>query len=379
MQPGLAVETLADLAARMTLKQRVLGVNVDGAKCGVAYDPGSAGAAEVLRRFLAFLREELLSRYSMGADMGTRFDELELLAASVGLTSVKYAVKTAQEFTDEEFACRMSVLSARVGTRTVGQRRAGHALACVALAAAREAGHQADGLHVGMQGFGNLGRAAAESLVERGARLIAVSDRFGCLVDPRGLDVPRMLGIDQRRPVPGLLGQPLRLPGSALFDLPLDVLILAAGEDAMTPEQAAVLPIPVVVVGANCGLRPRAERILIDRNVLVIPDFIGGIGGSASMEALFGPPKTPAPEDVLGLVSVLVTELVSDILSGARARGVTPSTISYDIAAAAPVSPERRPYGSSPYATVRQRPRGNRVRSAAQQRASAVNQGGSTR
>jgi glutamate dehydrogenase (NAD(P)+) len=360
VQPGLTAATLASLAARMTLKQRVLGLNVDGAKCGLDYDPAAPDAGDVLRRFLTFLRTELAHRFSMGCDMGTRFDHLESLARSVGIPSIKYAVRTAQELTDDDFARRMRVLDTRVGARTVGQRRAGHALAHAALAAARSCGHPAAGLHVGLQGFGNLGRAAAETLVEHGAHVIALADEHGCVVDPRGLDVPRMLTIDHRRPVPNLLGRGLRLPSDALFDLPLDVLVLAAAEDAMTPQQAAVLPIPVVVVGANCGLSACAEQILTDRGVMVVPDFVGGCGGSGSMEALFGPASAPEPTEVLAHLGTLVTELVSDMLSGARDRGVPPTQVARDIAAAAVVSPDRRPYGFSPYSGRGGQPSGRR-------------------
>jgi len=132
------------------------------------------------------------------------------------------------------------------------------------------------------------------------------------------------------------------------------------------------------VVGANYGLSPVAEQILDDRDVLVIPDFIGGSGGSASMEALFGPERTPTPEGVLDLVGVLVTELVSDIISGSRARGVTPSRVATDIAAAAIVDPDRRPYGHSPYAVTRGGSQGVRV-SAINHRIGMVNQSGGTR
>jgi glutamate dehydrogenase (NAD(P)+) len=373
MQPGLTAETVGALAARMTLKQRVLGLNVDGAKCGIAYDPRSADCEQVLLRFLTWLRAELLRRFSMGCDMGTRFEQLERLAARAGIDSVKHAVKTAQELSDEEFRRRLALLHARVGFHTVGQRRAGHALAAVTIAAAREVGHPPRGLHVGLQGFGNLGRAAAESLIGHGAQVIAIADEHGCVVDPRGLDIPRMLLADQSRPVPAIVGQSLKLPGSALFDLPVDVLVLAAGADAMTTQQAAVLPIPVVVVGANYGLSACAERILIDCGALVVPDLIGGLGGSASMEALFGPARMPSPEGVLDLVFSLMTELAEDILSGARSRGVPPSRVAADIAATAAVSPNRRPYGSSPYASARRQPRGHRVQ------ATTAHQGGGSR
>jgi glutamate dehydrogenase (NAD(P)+) len=362
VQPGLTAETLQTLAARMALKQRVLGLNVDGAKCGIDYDPRLAGKSAALRRFLAFLRDEFGTRLSMGCDMGTRWSELEQLASAEGIRSVKYAVKRAQGLGDEDFFTRLRMLDEPAGGLTLGQRRAGHALAHAALAAAAHGDGRGTGrLTCALQGFGNLGRAAAQTLIEQGVLITAIADEHGCVVDPRGLDVARMLGTDQSRPVTRILGSPLRLPREMLFDLPADVLILAAGEDVLTPEQAAIVPASIVVVGANCGLSPVTEQLLADRGILVVPDFIGGIGGSASMEALFGPGRPGTPQDVLDLVATMMRELVGDILVGARNRGVMPRQVALDIAAAAPVSLGGRPYGASPYANVSPRPRGRRA------------------
>jgi glutamate dehydrogenase (NAD(P)+) len=349
MHPDVTLDTLLVLASRMALKQRVLGINVDGAKCGIAYDPNGPHREAVLRRFLEFLSHELRVRFSMGCDMGTRFSELERIAAELGLVSVKHSIRDAQEISEGEFRARIRLLDAGVGPLTLGERRAGHFLAHAALVAGAQAGHPARQLTCAIQGFGNLGRAAALAVAESQVRVTAVADVFGCVVDPRGLDIPRMVGIDPSHPVPRLLGDPLRLPSDALFDIPADVLILAGGADAMDATRAALLPVPVVVVGANCGLSDGSARLLADRGVLVIPDFIGGIGGSASMEALFGPTATPSPTDVLDSIAVMARELVADIVVGARDRGVTPRQVAQDIAAAARVAPDQRPYGGSPY------------------------------
>ncbi|MFC4535946.1 Glu/Leu/Phe/Val dehydrogenase dimerization domain-containing protein [Sphaerisporangium dianthi] len=375
VQPGLKVQTLIDLAERMTLKQRVLGINVDGAKSGLAFDPMAAGSEEVISRFLSFVSGELNTRYSMGCDMGTRFEDLERLAAGVGLRSVKYAVKNAQGFSDEEYFARMRLLDASVGRRTVGQRRAGHVVAHSALAAADSAGYLATGLHVAIQGFGNLGRAAAESLVAEGASIVAVADAYGCAVHPRGLDITSMLDHDQSRPVSEQTSRLAWLPGKTLFDLPVDVLILAAVEDAITVEQAEALQAPVVVVGANCGLSEAAEQVLDARGVLVVPDFIGGIGGSASMETLFGPATLPEPHEVLENVAFLTRELVIDVIAGSRTRGKSPRQVALDIAANAPVHPDQPPYGHSPYARASRRPKGNRVATSASHRSGLIASG----
>jgi glutamate dehydrogenase (NAD(P)+) len=127
------------------------------------------------------------------------------------------------------------------------------------------------------------------------------------------------------------------------------VLILAAGSDAIPLDRAVILPVPVVAVGSNYGLSELSERRLAERGVLVVPDFVAGAGGPASMNALFGPAQVPSPAQVLDLVAATMHELVADVLTGARDRRLSPRQVALDIAAAAQVSPQDRPYGASPY------------------------------
>lgn len=342
LQPGLDAATLGTLADRMALKQRVLGINVAGAKCGLDLDPGAPAKSAVLGRFIAFLREELATRYSMGPDMGTGWLELNRHAAAVGLPSIKYAIRTAQRLSDDEFERRMAVLEAPVRGIPVSARRAGHALAHAAIAAAR----CTDTLTVALQGFGNLGRGAACALREDGARVVAVGDEHGAVANPAGVDVPAMLGSPPGTPVPAM-GSGGR--ATQLFTVPADVLILAGPADALTPAQAARVQVSTVVVGANCGLSEDAEQALAARDVVVVPDFIGGIGGSASMEVLFGPRECPGPQRVLDALATLMNDLVADIVAQARRSGVSPRATAMRLAVDSTVDPESPPYGSCRY------------------------------
>ncbi|MGH8881527.1 MAG: Glu/Leu/Phe/Val dehydrogenase dimerization domain-containing protein, partial [Stackebrandtia sp.] len=347
VRPGLTQDKLAALAARMTLKQRVLGIGVDGAKCGIDYDPRLPGKAAALQRFLAFLKDQLMSRFSMGCDMGTQFSELDRLARTQGIPSIKYAIKLAQGFTDAEFFARARLLDIPVGMLTFGQRRAGHALAHIALAAARAAGITKS-VTCGLQGFGTLGRAGANSLAEERVRVTAVADEHGCVTDLAGLDIPGMLAAPNGTAVPETIRQAVPLPPAAVFEAPCEVMILAASEDAMSEEQAATVPARVVVVGANCGLRPAVADVLHRRGILVIPDFIGGIGGSASMEAVFGPETRPTARGALDMLARMMWSMVEHLVEEAKTAGVAVEQAACALACAPSVRKER-PYGCSPY------------------------------
>jgi glutamate dehydrogenase/leucine dehydrogenase len=350
VRAGLDAAELVTLAQRMTLKQRVLGLNVDGAKCGIDLDPGSPDKAAALGGFLAFLRDELRTRFSMGSDMGTEWQELIGHAARAGVPSVKYAIRTAQRLTDEEFFLRMAALNDRVGGLPLSQLRAGHALGHAAVAAARAAGTTGRPT-VALQGFGNLGRGAAHALARDGARLVAVADADGMVVDSRGVDVNAMLRRPLRTPVPAMAVRSVPARGS-LFDVPVDVLVLAAGADAVGPDRASTVPAGAVAVGANCGLSEPAEATLHTRGVFVVPDFIGGIGGSASMEALFGPATPPDAEQVLRTLSELMRELVGNVAAAARDTGTTPRDAALRLADIDATDPAARPYGNCPYLTI---------------------------
>jgi glutamate dehydrogenase (NAD(P)+) len=152
-------------------------------------------------------------------------------------------------------------------------------------------------------------------------------------------------------PVPVIAGDAGRLPSAALFDQPADMVVLAAGENAMTTAQAGRVSCPLIVVGANRGLAPATERLLHERGVLVIPDFVGGVGGSASMEALFGPVRSPGPAEVLDGLTAMMRQIVAHLADTARRQGSSMREAAGSLAAAALVAPTEPPYGCSPYLT----------------------------
>ena len=346
VRAGCREQEVVALAEAMQLKQRLLGLAVDGAKAGIDYDPRAPGKAEAVRRFLQFLRPHLLERFSMGPDMGTTWAEIEAIARKESLPSVKAAVARAQGLSDGDFRARLRVLGEEVDGLTLGQRRAGHALAHAALAAAQAAGGDRP-LRAGIQGFGNLGRSATLSLAQAGVVVTAVSDEHACLAAADGLDLEALLTAPH-----GAFMPTMAPPGSAVrrpehfFELPFDVIVLAACQDAVSADLAPRLQARVVVVGANLGLSEPVELLLHGRGVLVVPDFVGGCGGSASMDALFGPPTCPTATAVLDGVAARMGDLVGRILERSGARSITPRQAALELCARGGRDSSDRPYGA---------------------------------
>ena len=343
VQPGLTADTIVRLARTMECKERLLGLAVDGAKAGIDYDPRHPGKRRALRRFLEFLRPHLLGRLSLGPDMGTTWEEIEAVAREVGIASVKGCVARAQGLEDAEFRRRLRQLDEAVRGFTLADRRAGHALAHCAIGGAAEAGLELPGITVGVQGFGTLGRAAALSLHEAGLTVTAVADEHGCVLRRHGLDVDHLLALPRLEPVTAgarrgvTSGRP-----ELLLDQPLDVLVLAASEETLSSDQADRLDAGVVVVGANLGISETVEALLCERGIVVVPDFLGGCGGSASMDALFGPASCPSPGQVLHHVGERMRGLVRTVLRCASERGIPPRHAALMLCADVPPG---RPYG----------------------------------
>jgi glutamate dehydrogenase (NAD(P)+) len=145
--------------------------------------------------------------------------------------------------------------------------------------AARRLGLALEGARVAVQGFGNVGSAAAELFLQAGARIVAVQDHTGTVYAEAGLDLAELMPHVQRSGgVSGFSGaEPLQ--AEAFWDVPCDILIPAALEGQITPSRAQRLQARLVLEGANGPTLPAADDVLAERGVLVVPDVICNAGG----------------------------------------------------------------------------------------------------
>jgi len=146
---------------------------------------------------------------------------------------------------------------------------------------ARDFGIPVKGGRVVIQGFGNVGSHLARLLdSESGARILAVSDVNGGVYNDKGLDVPALLAhVAQGKPVSEWTGGK-RIPNEELWTIPCEWLVPAALGGVITKEaNATTVDCKVVVEAANEPTTPTADRILEERGIAVIPDFLANAGG----------------------------------------------------------------------------------------------------
>jgi len=136
-----------------------------------------------------------------------------------------------------------------------------------------------DGARVAIQGFGNVGFHAARLLEERGAIIIAVSQRKSGIYNEHGVDVDHLGVYYRQRGDMADYPDGEAITNDELLTCDCDVLIPAATENAVTETIAPQIKAHTLVEAANGPTTPQADEILRDRGVTVLPDILANAGG----------------------------------------------------------------------------------------------------
>src|SRR6266581_2859804 len=202
---------------------------------------------------------------------------------------------------------------------------------------ARDFGVPLQGSRVVIQGFGNVGSHLARLLVaEAGAMVLAVSDVSGGVVNEAGLDVPGLLAhAAAGRPVTEWPGG-RAVSNDELWSVPCDWLVPAALGGVITREHnARRIDCKVVVEGANEPTTPTADRILEERGIAVVPDFLANAGGVTVSYYEWSQNLQQyrwSHERVNQELKATITKAYTAVRDLAKVKGVTLRTAAYAIA-----------------------------------------------
>jgi glutamate dehydrogenase (NAD(P)+) len=145
--------------------------------------------------------------------------------------------------------------------------------------AAQRIGLNLQGARIAVQGMGNVGSAAAELFVQAGAKLVAVQDHTGTLLNPKGFDIQEATTVLKRDGGIANYKHAERIDNEAFWDVDCDILIPAALEGQINTARANRLKAKLILEGANGPTLPDADDVLRDRGILVVPDVICNAGG----------------------------------------------------------------------------------------------------
>ncbi len=346
VQKGLSRDHLIKMARNMTLKMQINNLCVDGAKCGIDYDPSSPGKKSAVRRFLLALKPYITTSYSLGPDLNIEMDELESAGRDIGIPSVKMAIAEAQGWSLDYFLERSSVLTMDMNGWNLSRIRAGYGVAMAAMAAVEALGIPPSSARIAIQGFGSLAKSAAYGIIKSGPNIIAFCDAETCVTAHDNLNTPSLLKIGETRLPRDGYNHDVTVSGrESITDVPCDILIPAAVENTITDSIAERLEVKAVIPGANLAVSPSAEEILHRRGILVLPDFLAGSGGSISMEGLYAPEHHPTPQDVLGHIEKRMKYLVKKVIQNSRSEGTPPRITALKICSESHLPGDQKPYG----------------------------------
>ncbi|HJX75006.1 MAG TPA: Glu/Leu/Phe/Val dehydrogenase, partial [Gaiella sp.] len=269
--PHVNIDEVRALAMWMTWKCALLDVPYGGAKGGVTIDPPQYSMRElerVTRRYTSEIMPIIGPDTDIPApDVGTNE---QTMAWMMDTYSMNKGYSIPAVVTGKPIS-----IGGSLGRATSTSEGVVH----IALAALRDNGIDPARSTAAVQGFGKVGRGAAQFAFEAGLTVVAVSDEYGGVYRESGLDIAKLgAHVDETGSVVGFAGADA-LEGGELLELAVDLLIPAAVEGVIHEENASRVKAKVIVEGANGPTTPSADAILERRGCIVVPDILANAGG----------------------------------------------------------------------------------------------------
>ncbi len=270
--PDVFLDEVKALAAWMTWKCAVVDIPYGGAKGGIICDPYSMSAGEIERLTRAYT-SSLVDLFGPdqdipAPDMGTGPREMAWLMDEYSKTkgSTVHAVVTGKPL----------VLGGSLGR----VEATGRGVMVSAMAAMEKLGMDPNKSTAVVQGFGNVGSWAAKLMAERGVKILGISDVSGAYWNDNGIDIDEAIEYKNQHNgrLEGYKGAELMDPEDLLISK-VDVLVPAAVEDVITIHNVDRIQARLIVEGANGPTSYKADSIINEKGIMVVPDILANSGG----------------------------------------------------------------------------------------------------
>jgi glutamate dehydrogenase (NAD(P)+) len=301
MAPDVSAEEAFRLARAMTMKNSAANLPHGGGKSVIFGDPKMeiAKKEQLIRAFARAIRD--LVEYIPGPDMGTDERCMAWIKDEIG---------------------RAVGLPPEIGGIPLDEIGAtGLGLKASVEAAMTYCDFQLKGARVAVQGFGSVGKHAARFLGDKGAILVAACDTHGTIYNPKGIDIGKLIALKDSGKNVADYPDGEKLSVDAIIDVECEIWIPAARPDVIRKDNVHRLKTKLVPQGANIPFTPEAERILHEKKVLILPDFIANAGGviCASVEYHGG-----TQAQALQTIEEKIRANTEEVLANAKKSGTLP-------------------------------------------------------
>ena len=270
--PDVTLSEVMALSAWMTVKNAAVNLPYGGAKGGVKVNPAELSRPEL---------ERLTRRYTseIGSIIGP---DRDIPAPDVN-TNEQIMAWMMDTYSINQGSTQTGVVTGKPISMggSLGRKDAtGRGCYVVAREAMKRLGIAMEGARVAIQGFGNVGNAAARIFHDAGATIVAIQDVAGTIANKDGIDphaLGRFLGGNPR----ALLDYPAAeaIANADFWGVDCDILLPAALEKQITEANADRIKARLIVEGANGPTTPLAEDILLGKGCTVLPDVLANAGG----------------------------------------------------------------------------------------------------
>ena len=272
--PNVTLDEITALAMLMTWKCAVIDIPYGGAKGGVCCDPKEMSPREL---------EHLTRRYAtMILDLIGPYRDVPAPDLYTDEQTMAWIMDTYSTF--KGYSVPESVTGKPIILGGFKQREEATAMGVVFCIreAVKHLKMNAKKSSVVVQGFGSVGWNAARILHEEGYLVVAVSDTKGGIYNPKGINPVQVF--EHKKKAGSVLGfkGSKQVTNEELLELPCDILVPAAFENQITKVKADNIKARVVAEAANAPTTPKADKMLNEKKVFVIPDILDNSGGVTS-------------------------------------------------------------------------------------------------
>lgn len=278
--PNVTLDEVKALAFWMTIKCAIMGLPFGGGKGGITVDPKKLSRMELERLSRGFIRQ--IANF-IGPHTDIPAPDVYTNAMIMGWMMDEYS-KIEQIHSPGVITGKPVELGGSLGRDDATGRGAYY---CIKEMEQRF-NWKPEKIRVAVQGFGNAGQHVAALLHKDGYKIVAVSDSKGGVYSEEGFDIPSLIHYkNQTQRVQAVYCQgsvceavsAKTLTNEELLELDVDLLLPAALENVITEHNAPNIKARFIVELANGPVTSRADHILQNKNILVVPDILANGGG----------------------------------------------------------------------------------------------------
>lgn len=284
----VTIEEVERLARAMTYKLALIGSPIAGAKCGIVADPNDNNINNILKSFARLAKPILENIYIPGTDIGSTLENLELIYNEVGIDKFFIFKRNIKILNLQLYKNIFFKLQPFIGKFLNVKDDFEMQLGGMGVVASIEAACDVLDINlekstISIQGFGAIGSVVAKTLYSKGAKIIAVADIKGTIINKdHGLQIDKMLkyknsyGVVDR----SKLDFPFieKTNTDEWLKVCADIIIPAATSDVINKENCKEINAKLCVQAANIPITEDAEKTLNQRKIWNIPDIVSNVG-----------------------------------------------------------------------------------------------------